>query len=483
MNNLNRKEIKAKGRKNLRYNYRNRFMVSIVLWILSGKLFYQKLGTIFLNGKENINTSLIRELLTGIVSNLTDIQLFIVGIANSFINYIFQGNITEASLILFSASILFIFWFFVENIIDVGICRFFVESINYENTPAEKIFFIYKVKRVLNVGKIMFLKTLYTFFWYLSIVGGPIKSYSYSMIPFILAENPDLNTKEVFKLSEKMMEGYKWKLFKLDISFIPLLILSIFTLDTLEYFYIKPYYKSVKAEIYLKRRNELILRESKYIEYFKDAELMNIKALDQYPKDKYFLPELSFKEIAINYKTEYSFIALLYIFISISVIGWIWEVSLHMFRYGNFINRGTLKGPWLPIYGTGGVLFLILLKDLFEDPKVFFLSAMGVAGILEYGTSWLLEKLYGYRWWNYERLPFNINGRISLRGLLFFAVGGSFIVYFLAPNLDNLIVKIPKKVKKIGIIIILIIFVLDVITSMKAPNQGSGITVSLLLIN
>lgn len=80
--------------------------------------------------------------------------------------------------------------------------------------------FPYKTKKIPHLAGIMFLKEFFLSLWALTIVGGIIKYYEYSMIPYILAENPKLKRKDVFKLSKELMRGHKWELFKIDISMI-----------------------------------------------------------------------------------------------------------------------------------------------------------------------------------------------------------------------------------------------------------------------
>ena len=97
----------------------------------------------------------------------------------------------------------------------------------------------------------MFLRDLFIALWtLLLIVPGIIKGYAYRMVPYILAENPDMNYKEALDLSSKMMYGNKWKSFVLDLSFIGWIILSILTFGILLLFYVNPYIGSTNAELY-----------------------------------------------------------------------------------------------------------------------------------------------------------------------------------------------------------------------------------------
>lgn len=102
-----------------------------------------------------------------------------------------------------------------------------------------------------NAVKTMFLKDLFTWFWsLLFVIPGIIKSYEYRMIPYILADEPQLTASEVFDLSKRMMQGNKMKAFLLDLSFVGWHILNLFTLGILGIFFVNPYVQSTYAELY-----------------------------------------------------------------------------------------------------------------------------------------------------------------------------------------------------------------------------------------
>ena len=99
-------------------------------------------------------------------------------------------------------------------------------------------------------------------------------------------------------------------------------------------------------------------------------------------------------------------------------------------------------GPWLPIYGTGAILILALLKPFRKRPVLYFIASMILAGILEYTTSWYLETFKGMKWWDYTGYFLNINGRICLEGLIVFGLGAAAVTYFIGPLLNYYFKKI-----------------------------------------
>ena len=155
----------------------------------------------------------------------------------------------------------------------VGSRRYFLKVRKNENTKIGILTEIFKNKVWQNVTITMFLRGLYTFLWYFTIIGGFIKTYEYKMIPYILAENPTIKRKEAFKLSKQMMKGNKWRAFLLDISFIGWNILSVFTFGLLNLLYVNPYQVTTKAELYITLRGEAIQEKYQYYEALNDKEL------------------------------------------------------------------------------------------------------------------------------------------------------------------------------------------------------------------
>lgn len=138
---------------------------------------------------------------------------------------------------------------FVKYPFEVGCSRFLI--INRRVTPnMGEIVFGYKGSLKNNI-KILFLRDLYVFLWsLLFIIPGIVKSYEYRMIPYLLAENPDLTVKEAFEISKRMMSGEKWNTFVLDLSFIGWTLLSGITLGLVGIFWYNPYYFQTNAELY-----------------------------------------------------------------------------------------------------------------------------------------------------------------------------------------------------------------------------------------
>ena len=198
----------------------------------------------------------------------------------------------------------------------------------------------------------------------------------------------------------------------------------------------------------------------------------------QYPRRLFPIKEENRSALlsSLNPLRDYTIWSLILMFFIFSGIGWIWEVSLHLITDGVFVNRGALHGPWLPIYGSGGILILVLLKRFRNKPMLNFFLILLVCGILEYTTSYVMEMNTGLKWWDYSGYFLNLNGRICAEGLSVFGIGGMAFVYILAPVFDNLIEKIKPIIAKILCIVLLIVFSFDAVYSHFYPNTGEGIT-------
>lgn len=479
-----------------------------------------------------------------LIANTLDsnkIYLTIVGTIDSLTK---SKDITSIILTILSFIFYFLVWFYFINVFSVIIRRIFLEARIYEKVKLEKFLFLKRVKKWTKASFTMFLYSIKLMLWYLTIIGGFIKRYSYMLVPFIVSENPDIKSSDAIKLSSDMMKGHKWEAFLLDLSFIGWEVLGILTLNMSKIFYSNAYYLSVKSEYYANLRLIAIKNNISGIEYLndkylykkankmtlnntysdiknkmkeknkindrthlrgfidryfgittyskKDNELFDkeqnriaVISLYQDIMDQKVYPELLYpikikqrnNHIEnINYLRHYSISSLILIFFILSFIGWLWEVSLHLVGDGIFVNRGVLHGPWLPIYGFGSILILTLLYRFRSKPYLLFFMTVILCGIVEYSTSYYLEVTNGMKWWDYTGYFLNINGRVCAEGLLVFGIGGMFVVYFVAPLLDNYIKKIKTEYVIYFCIILCSIYLIDLVISYYKPNTGVGIT-------
>lgn len=152
------------------------------------------------------------------------------------------------------------------------------------------------------------------------------------------------------------------------------------------------------------------------------------------------------------------------------MIGWLWEVGLYFVLDQRFVNRGILMGPWLPIYGGGGLFLYFLLYRLKKYPLLIFLLAALVCSALEYFCSWFMEELWGRRWWDYSDYFMNLDGRVCLLGAVVFGAGALLLVYFFVPRFEKLYEKLPPRIRKTAGLILLLLFLADAAYAAAAPN-------------
>ena len=131
-------------------------------------------------------------------------------------------------------------------------------------------------------------------------------------------------------------------------------------------------------------------------------------------------------------------------FIVFSFMGWVWETVYCTFKTKHWQNRGFLYGPVCPIYGTAAVTAMIVFNFVpvlntgsLASWKIFLICAAGSA-VIEYATSYVLEKIFHAVWWDYSTVPLNINGRICLPATCGFGLAGIVIVRYLFPFIRSL---------------------------------------------
>lgn len=449
-------------------------------------------------------------------------------------------------LVLLGVLVFFLYWFLIRNVFPVVVRRIFLEGLSYDQVTPQRFVFLLRVKKWLRASWIMLAMSGFYFLWSLTVIGAVVKRYSYFLVPYIAAENPNMRARDAVTLSRRMMQGHKWECFVMELSFLGWSLLGLLTLGVFNIFFTAPYKTAAFTQyyaylrrlaqekqipgadllydLYLYQKPDPDLLRKKYADVYaitqqppdpdgdltgwrgflarnlglllftraeereyerRQSEHVRIHALIDdmqglaYPVRFYPIPEDDKRKLvqSLNYMRHYTISSLVFIFFSLAVIGWIWEVSLHLITSGEFVNRGALYGPWLPIYGTGAVLILTLLHRLRSNPAVEFAAIVIICGFLEYMTSLVMDVMSGgTKWWDYSGYFLNLNGRICAEGLLVFGAGGLAIVYVVAPIIDNLVIQIRKKTQRIVCVILAAIFLIDFGYSQVHPNTGKGIT-------
>lgn len=155
---------------------------------------------------------------------------------------------------------------------------------------------------------------------------------------------------------------------------------------------------------------------------------------------------------------------LVLLFFLYSLAGWLIEVTLKYIQFHRFINRGFFTGPICPIYGSGALLITLAgmaLPRAAESYGTSFLLSFLLCGTVEYLTSFIMEKRFHARWWDYSQKPMNLHGRVWIGNLILFGLGGVAILHLLNPLIDRLFSLIPALTKEIAVLVLLALFAAD----------------------
>lgn len=156
------------------------------------------------------------------------------------------------------------------------------------------------------------------------------------------------------------------------------------------------------------------------------------------------------------------------LFFFYSAAGWCIESLYCSIGEKRLINRGFLTGPLCPIYGTAALVMTILIYNPFKDrPLIVFLLGLVLCDIVEYITSYLMEKLFSARWWDYTYEFMNLNGRICLKHTLYWGIIAVVFVKVIHPSVENLYAKIDGKYLPYILAAVLAVFALDLINAVR----------------
>lgn len=162
------------------------------------------------------------------------------------------------------------------------------------------------------------------------------------------------------------------------------------------------------------------------------------------------------------------------LFIIYSFLGWIYETCYCTIREKSWQNRGFLYGPCIPLYGVGATLAQIIFIDLpfdtLQNASYFsiFLGCSIGSFFLEYSTSYILEKKFHARWWDYSDMPLNINGRVCLIFTACFGIAGIIVTQFIIPPIVNSISYIPQNLIELIALVFMFLFGMDMALTISA---------------
>lgn len=380
--------------------------------------------------------------------------------------------------------IMFIVKFFILDASKVGLYRYVLENRQQEKVRFRRLFAPFHLKMIPNVIWLMFRYSLVLIKWYMVfIIPGIYKTYQFSMIPYIIAENPTIKWKDAVKLTKSMTKGYKWKMFVTDLSYIYIWLLHLIPIAGL--LVSVPLSLQLDAEYYFTLRNrsgidhthlpEQAFSGAPYVKRLQDKKREpNIVISDP----EYVLKDVNTKTAHRKglFRFDYSPFDIVFMFFSFCMVGWVWEVCYEFVDTGLLVNRGTMYGPWIPIYGFGGIAIVLLLSRFKENKIKLFLMTMLVCAILEYLGSFALEFMFNSSYWDYKEMFMNVNGRICLAGLMAFGVGGLFGVYIAGPAISRFVDRFKRRTQFIVAGVLAALFITDIICcAIFGFNTGAAV--------
>lgn len=158
---------------------------------------------------------------------------------------------------------------------------------------------------------------------------------------------------------------------------------------------------------------------------------------------------------------QYTFIQWLLFFFIYCFLGWVWESCYVSIKKREWINRGFLHGPMLPIYGSGAIIVLICTIGVRDQIVLTFLFGMIGATILEYVTGAYMERLFRVRYWDYSHMPLNLKGYICLPVSLGWGVFSVLLVRVIHVPIENLVLQIPERIAEVVSVVCSSAFAVD----------------------
>ena len=392
---------------------------------------------------------------------------------------ILQLNLSASVIAILAVLVTIAVSLWLRTPLRVGGLRFYTETRIYPATPVTRLLFVFRHHRTWAIGVAGLYKICWLVLWGLTIVMLPVKYYSYLMYEYILAENPEAGPRQALKLSQAMMKGNRWRAFLLDLSFLGWYVLGLLTFGVMIYFYAAPYRNLTRAELFVRLRQACHARGVGR-DICNDPCLVDPPLADEpvngvlavYP-DPHIKPH---HLVHVDPDHRYSWANLVLIFFCFSFIGWVYESVMSLAYVGKLVNRGVMYGPWLPIYGSGGVAALLFLKRLRRHPVWTFFAAMVTCGIIEFLAAVIIQAVTGLQYWSYQGYFFNIEGRVCLEGMLVFGLGCTAAIYLLAPILDTWFSRVRLNLRYWIIAALLTGFVIDLVMTAIFPRTGFGLT-------
>ena len=160
-------------------------------------------------------------------------------------------------------------------------------------------------------------------------------------------------------------------------------------------------------------------------------------------------------------------------------LGWCYESAYVSIKHKQWVNRGFVRGPLLPLYGSGAILLLFVTIPFRENLFLMFVSGAIGATILEYVTGVAMEALFKVRYWDYSKRKFNFQGHICLAATTLWGVFAIVIVKVVHRPIENLVMVLPETIVEIFVMVVTVVFAADFALSFKAAIDIRDVLIKL----
>jgi len=160
-------------------------------------------------------------------------------------------------------------------------------------------------------------------------------------------------------------------------------------------------------------------------------------------------------------------------------LGWCYESAYVSFKHKQWVNRGFVRGPLLPLYGSGAILLLFVTIPFRENLFLMFVSGAIGATILEYVTGVAMEALFKVRYWDYSKRKFNFQGHICLAATTLWGVFAIVIVKVVHRPIEHLVMSLPETMVEIFVMVVTVVFAADFALSFKAAMDIRDVLIKL----
>lgn len=160
-------------------------------------------------------------------------------------------------------------------------------------------------------------------------------------------------------------------------------------------------------------------------------------------------------------------------------LGWCYESAYVSIKHKQWVNRGFVRGPLLPLYGSGAILLLFVTIPFRENLFLMFVAGAIGATLLEYVTGVAMEALFKVRYWDYSKRKFNFQGHICLAATTLWGVFAIVIVKIVHRPIENLVMGLPETIVEIFVMFMTVVFAADFALSFKAAMDIRDVLIKL----